>query len=82
MKVTKPDFYFVLSLVFAIWFAFTSSVWTYGANVIISFPFLLLSYFLWRNGKARDTRTKRYAVIPYLWILGGIIAIVALFFYR
>jgi hypothetical protein len=82
MKITKPDFYFVLSLVFGIWFALTSSAWTYAMNVVISFPFLILSYFLWRNGKEMDTRTRRYSVIPYLWIVGGAASVIALFFYR
>jgi hypothetical protein len=82
MKITKPDFYFVLALVFGIWFALTSSAWTYGMNVVISFPFLILSYFLWKHGKATDTRIRRYAIIPYLWILGGMLSIVTLFLYK
>lgn len=68
MKITAGDFYFVTSLLLAIWFSYIGMAWVYGIALFLAYPAALLSLLLWYLGKKRDTRKKRYRFIP--WILG------------
>ena len=77
MKIKKGDFFFYLSLVCAIWFALTSGLWTYFANVVLSLPFGIISLILWMKGKKTDARKERYRFVPIILIVGLIIAIVS-----
>ncbi|MEQ6118179.1 hypothetical protein [Reichenbachiella sp. MALMAid0571] len=78
MKIQKSDIYFSISLISAIWFALTSSFWVYYMNLVLSFPFAVLSLLLWHRSKKTDNKLKRYKAIPFILILGTIVSLVAL----
>jgi len=80
MKIKKEDLFFYLSLVCAIWFALTSGLWTYFANVVLSLPFGILSLILWIVGRERDSMKARYRFVPIILTVGLIIAIVSLIY--
>ncbi|MBL7767078.1 MAG: hypothetical protein JNJ58_13340 [Chitinophagaceae bacterium] len=66
---TKSNLYFYLSLVTAIWFLLTSYVWTYLANLFISFPVGLMSLGLWYLGRKTGVKSDRFK-----WPVGIVIA--------
>jgi len=80
MKIQKLDVYFSISMVCAIWFALTSWLWVYYMNVVLSFPFAILSLLLWHRGKKYDSKRKRYKAIPNILILGAIVSLVTLIY--
>lgn len=78
MKVTRWDIMFTISLVMAIWFVITGIIWYYLINVFISFPFGLLSWLLYRNGKKNDPNLTRYKTISGVLTFGVITSLLAL----
>lgn len=68
MKDSKNDLRFYIGLAFAIWFACTALFWTYFAALFFSYPFGIISYFLWRSIKNEDKR--RTKIIPIILIFG------------
>ena len=76
----KSNFY--LALVAAIWFLLTCWIWTYFANVFISFPFGIFAFLLWRKGKQVDDQKERYKIIYWLLILGVVVGLVSPLLYR
>lgn len=74
----KINFYFYASIACAIWFLLTSALWAYLANLFISFPFGLLSFFLLRKGQQLDGNKKRYKIPVGILIAGIVISLVAL----
>jgi hypothetical protein len=75
---TKANLYFFTSLILAIWFALTSFIWTYLANMAISLPAAYFSMKLWKTGKDIDTRPKRYKIIKILLVIGFILLLISL----
>lgn len=80
-KYNKQDFYFVISLMTAIYFAMVCGAWMYFMNIIIGIPTFLISYQLWRIGKKSDIKIKRYKYIQYVWLSGIPISTVSLIGY-
>ena len=74
----KKNVYFVSSLIMAIWFALTSSFWVYYVNIMLSFPFGILSLILWSKGRKIDDRTDRYKAITIILIIGVAVSLVML----
>jgi hypothetical protein len=70
--------YFYLSLFFAIWFLVSSPAWTYMMNVVISFPFGIISFILWRTGASLPGEEQRYRIIPKILIAGIGLAVLSL----
>jgi len=81
MSSTKANLYFFTSLILAIWFALTSYIWTYLANLIISLPFGIISLLLWRKGKEMDSRPKRYKIIAVTLVIGIILSLITLVYF-
>lgn len=75
---SKANTYYYISLVCAAWFLITSWLWTYLANVIISFPFGLIALYLWHKGTQIDANKTRLKFTKYILIAGAVISIVAL----
>jgi hypothetical protein len=72
---------FYITLVLAIWFMVTSAAWTYLANVFISFPFGLIAFLLWINGRKKEPGSRRYSVIAGILIAGVVIAVLSLLYF-
>jgi hypothetical protein len=51
MKIEKGQLYNILSLVCGSWFLLTGWMWTYFANLFISYPVGLIGLFLWYQGR-------------------------------
>jgi hypothetical protein len=62
--------YNILALVCAIWFLLTGWMWFYYMNVILSFPFAMVGFFLWRQG--RRTEKKLLSKIVGWMLLAGL----------
>jgi hypothetical protein len=74
----KTKIYLIISLVCAIWFLLTGSVWVYFANLVISYPVGLLSFVLWNKcRKAPFYHTLQKAVM-YLLLAGSVISLISL----
>jgi hypothetical protein len=78
MSNAKANFYFILSLVLAIWFALTSFIWVYLANMVISLPAAYISMRLWKKGKDIDNKPKRYKIINVILVIGFILLLISL----
>jgi len=76
----KLNIYFYTSVILAIWFALTSWVWVYYANLMYSLPFGLLSILFLYLGKKGDTNSGRYKVPAVILTIGAAISIVTLIF--
>jgi hypothetical protein len=76
----KFNIYFYSSVILAVWFALTSWVWVYYANLIYSLPFGLLSILFLYIGKKGDTDSGRYKVPAIILTIGAVISIVTLIF--
>lgn len=72
------NFYFYPSLFCAIWFLLTSYAWTYFANVFISFPFGILSLYLWNQGRKKDNRKNRYKPVGWILFAGFSVSLITL----
>jgi predicted small integral membrane protein len=68
MKLTRNDFLFYLSLIFAIWFASTGMVWTYNAALFIAYPVGIISLVMWTI--IRNENRKRTKFIPIILTIG------------
>lgn len=73
MKITKNDILFVTAVLFSIWFAGTAYIWVYWAALIISYPFGIISFLIWRYLK-KDGK-KRNKIIPILLTIGLIFSL-------
>jgi hypothetical protein len=62
--------YNILALVCALWFLLTGWMWFYYMNVILSFPFAIVGFFLWRQG--RGTEKKLLNKIAGWMLLAGL----------
>jgi ABC-type methionine transport system permease subunit len=74
----KKNAYFILSLITAIWFALTSAICVYYFNLIVSFPFGILSLILWKKGRKIDDSQNRYKAIPIILSIGAAISVIML----
>jgi uncharacterized membrane protein YagU involved in acid resistance len=77
-KSTIATVMFWFSLVFAVWFALTASLWTYYANLFIALPAGLLSLGFWQAGRKMDERPKRYKIIAWILIVGTVVSLAVL----
>lgn len=68
MKLTRNDFLFYLSLIFAIWFASTGMVWTYNAALFIAYPVGIISLVMWTI--IRNENRKLTKFIPIILTIG------------
>lgn len=68
MGIQRNDIFFILGLITALWFALTSYIWAYWAAVVISYPFGIISYFLWQ--KIRHENRQRTRIIPIILGIG------------
>jgi len=62
--------YNILALACSLWFLLTGWMWFYYMNVIISFPFAIIGFFLWRQGRA--TEKKLINKITGWMLFGGL----------
>jgi hypothetical protein len=77
MPMSRKNIYFYLSLAFAIWFLITSPLWTYAMNVVISFPFGIISFLLWKKSSSIPGE-QRYRIIPKILIAGVAVSVLSL----
>jgi hypothetical protein len=63
----RAQTWYTVALIFTIWFVLTCAVWTYLANVVLSFPAGLLGLLFWRIGRKYDKELKLGRVV--LWLL-------------
>lgn len=68
MKLNKNDILFYISLLFAVWFAWTGMVWTYNAALFISYPIGIISFVLWTIIKNENRKRTKY--IPIILTIG------------
>jgi len=80
-EMNKSNYYFYSALVCAVWFTLTSFLWTYLANVFISFPFGLIGWFLWYKGKQIEVPNKRYKTIAIILIVGLLVSLFTLLYF-
>jgi hypothetical protein len=80
-KTTRHNVFYYIALVSSIWFLVSCPVWTYLANVYISFPFGLLSLWILNYGKSRDERKERYKIIYVILVIGSIVALGSLVYF-
>jgi len=69
--------YTKLAMVFAIWFALTSWLWTYLMNIFISYPFGVAALLLFLKERKRDPQNILNNRVLLVLIAGWIISIVA-----
>ena len=65
----------VVALICAIWFALTGYFWAYFANVIISFPFGLIAFLLWRRTWKIDKSNKLNKAVLIVLLIGVTISL-------
>lgn len=58
----------MLATIFALWFVGTGYIWVYWVAALISYPFAIASFFIWRYLK-KDGK-KRNKIIPILLLVG------------
>lgn len=78
----KINTYLTLSFVFALWFALTSGVWAYLANLVISFPFGIASFLFYRTGVKRGGNTRFQQLIKITWAIGMALSLIMLLFIK
>lgn len=71
----RNNILFVIAIAFALWFALTGIFWLFWIPLLISYPFGVASFFIWKNIK-KDGR-KRNTVIPVL-LLSGLLCSLAM----
>lgn len=74
----RHDILYWLSLILAAWFFSTCWAWTYMANMVISFPFGVLSALFWFIGRRNDPNRKRYKIIVWIWIAAIVLSLAVL----
>ncbi len=78
----KSNLYFYSSLVCAIWFALTVSLWVYFANLFISLPVGIISLYTMHKGKQIDENNNRYRITTSILIAGVVVSLIVLLFLR
>ncbi|MCB0506914.1 MAG: hypothetical protein R2739_03990 [Chitinophagales bacterium] len=78
---TKANFYFIVSLIGAIWFAITSYLWMYYANIFISFPVGILAFFCWYKGKKIEGNSLRFKIILSIMLAGVLVSALAAIYF-
>nr|WP_315247105.1 hypothetical protein [uncultured Flavobacterium sp.] len=78
MKLNKNDILFYISLLLAVWFAWTGMIWTYNAALFISYPMGIISFILWRI--IRNENTQRTKLIPIILTIGLILSLSVLLY--
>jgi len=73
----NSKWYTKLAMVFAIWFALTSWLWTYLMNIFISYPFGVIALLLFLKERKRDPQNVLNNRVLLVLIAGWIISIVA-----
>ncbi len=66
--------YNILALVCAIWFMLTGWMWFYYINIILVFPFAIIGFFLWWQGR-RAERKLLNKIVGWMLLAGLIISI-------
>jgi hypothetical protein len=74
----KARVYNIASIVCGTWFLFTSSVWVYLANLIISFPVGAAGIYLYYKGRQSDPASKLNRTALVIHILGVIASLTTL----
>lgn len=54
----RNNILFVIAIVFALWFALTGIFWLFWIPLLISYPFGVASFFIWKNIKKRRQKTE------------------------
>lgn len=70
------------ALVCALVFALTSWCWTYLANVVVSFPFGLAAFVLWRRIRRGSPASLLVKATGWLLAFGVVSALGALLLYK
>lgn len=65
--------YNIIALLCAIWFVLTGWMWFYYMNIILSFPFAILGFFLWKKGREAEKKTLN-KITGWLLMAGVIIS--------
>lgn len=73
-----PKYLNIIGVVFAVWFALTSWLWTYNSALIISYPFGLVSMLVLLFSPSKYGKVT----MKWLLIIGFIISISAILLYR
>lgn len=81
-KNKTSGFYFYGALLAAIWFALTAWLWTYFANIFISLPLGILSFYLLKKGKQIDPNKNRYNITISILIAGIVVSLITLLYFR
>nr|WP_121269792.1 hypothetical protein [Pedobacter schmidteae] len=68
----------IIGIIFAVWFALTSWLWTYNAALVISYPFGLISLLILLFSASKYGKVT----IKYLLLAGFITSILAILMYR
>jgi hypothetical protein len=77
----RHNVFYYIALLSAVWFLVTSPMWAYMVNIYISFPFGLLSLWIWNYGKNKDVRKERYKIIAVVLLLGVVVALGSLVYF-
>lgn len=65
--------YNIIALLCAIWFVLTGWMWFYYMNIILSFPFAIFGFFLWKKGREAEKKTLN-KITGWLLMAGVIIS--------
>jgi hypothetical protein len=82
MSNEKPQARRVLALICAIWFVLTGWMWLYAANILFSYPFAILGFFLWKNAEKAEPHTRLNRVTIWMLGIGLFLSIGSLFLYK
>jgi|GEM_PF-951436 len=78
--VQRINLYNILSIVCGIWFALTSWVWLYYANLFLSLPIGLVGLFFWNKSRQLDPGNLANRIALILYIVGFVLGLGALLF--
>lgn len=63
MTPQKSNILFYTGIITAVWFALTGMVWTYGAALVIAYPFGALSLMMWLSVRKEKRARNKYILI-------------------
>jgi phosphoglycerol transferase MdoB-like AlkP superfamily enzyme len=66
--------YNIFALVCAIWFLLTGWMWFYYMNLIMTFPFAIVGFFLWRQGRGAEKKLLN-KIVGWMLLAGLTISI-------
>lgn len=78
---SNAKLYYLFAIICGTWFLCTSWFWSYGGNLIVSYPVAAIGIFLWMRGKKLNPGNKANIIALSLFIGGFVISMISLVVY-